>query len=385
MLERKLAEQGIVLSKNAFRKLLDATFDRGDRNMVSERWRFWKRRSQSVSIVFTDADTQEALRIARQVLDDLPNIFAGASNEIATIIRNEMERHWQKNLRRARRDRMNFAALVGDRWQHVLDYMHAHILMSQEFGTQVNSELRAGQVDPPAKIDALTRLQARACQVSEETMTLLSHGYPEGAMARWRTLHEIVVVMSFLADGDEDLAQRYLRHVAIQSRDGARKYRAACERLDVQPPSDDEQAEVDAECLALEERYGKSYRRQYGWAAARLNKQQPTFADIERAVGIDHLRPYYWHASHRVHPNAHGILQRLGLVEEHVLLAGPSDSGLEDPAQLTVISLGQANATLLQLSPTADNIIATKVMQLLLHELQNHLKEPSSDSIKSQR
>ena len=36
----------------------------------------------------------------------------------------------------------------------------------------------------------------------------------------------------------------------------------------------------------------------YGWASHHLGNPQPTFKDIERAAGIDHLRAHYRMASH---------------------------------------------------------------------------------------
>ena len=48
----------------------------------------------------------------------------------------------------------------------------------------------------------------------------------------------------------------------------------------------------------------------------RLSKQDLNFSDIERAVRLDHLRPYYKLASHNVHANPKGMLFRLGLYPE---------------------------------------------------------------------
>lgn len=69
--------------------------------------------------------------------------------------------------------------------------------------------------------EALTGLHARACRVAVEIHHLLAGGFPMGALARCRTLHEIAVTMMILADFgcmDEhpDLAERFLLHEDIK-------------------------------------------------------------------------------------------------------------------------------------------------------------------------
>jgi len=70
----------------------------------------------------------------------------------------------------------------------------------------------------------LTRLHVRACQVSDEVITLLENGFADGAMARWRTLHELGVVATLIADGDERLAERYIHHDAVDVKRQANDY-----------------------------------------------------------------------------------------------------------------------------------------------------------------
>jgi hypothetical protein len=102
-------------------------------------------------------------------------------------------------------------------------------------------------------------------------------------------------------------------------------------------------------------RYGKKYAGPYGWAQKALADEDPkyenqriTFSDIENAVTLDHLRPYYRMASHGVHANPKGILFTPDLLpaEPELLLAGPGSTGLADPGQSALISLNQVTATL---------------------------------------
>ncbi|MES0397959.1 MAG: DUF5677 domain-containing protein [Syntrophobacteria bacterium] len=98
----------------------------------------------------------------------------------------------------------------------------------------------------------------------------------------------------------------------------------------------------------LIDRFGKSYKNNYGWASSILQKDNPTFRDIEESVKLDYLRPFYKLASHNVHANPKGVYFKLGLYpnSQDILLAGPSNTGLADPAHNMAISLTQITITL---------------------------------------
>ena len=59
----------------------------------------------------------------------------------------------------------------------------------------LNHRLREQNPCPnPFTVEVQTRLHARACQIAREVLTLLYAGFAEGAMARWRALHELAVL-----------------------------------------------------------------------------------------------------------------------------------------------------------------------------------------------
>ncbi len=70
----------------------------------------------------------------------------------------------------------------------------------------------------------LTRSHARACQIAREILTLIKNGYADGAMARWRALHEISVISSFIAKHGNEVAEKYLLHSNIESNKAAVLY-----------------------------------------------------------------------------------------------------------------------------------------------------------------
>ena len=195
-------------------------------------------------------------------------------------------------------------------------------------------------------------------------MVLLKSGFADGAHARWRSLHEIAVVASFIKKHGNGVAERYLLHNYIESYKAASLHRKYYEVLDDEPISQDEYDSVKAMHDELVARFGSSYKNNYGWAASALNKENPTFSDIEVNSGLDHLRPYYKLASHNVHANPKGISFKLGLLgnTQNILLAGPSNYGFTDPAHGTAISLGQITINLITTKPTIDNFVLSKIL-----------------------
>jgi hypothetical protein len=188
--------------------------------------------------------------------------------------------------------------------------------------------------------EILIRLHARACQVAEEVVCLLSNGLADGAMARWRTLHEIAAVGCLIRDHGDELAERYEQHQLIEAWKAALQYQRHRKRLRQKPLSEQTIKKIEDDRAQALETYGPEFGKPYGWAAKHLAKRDPTIADIQEAAGIDHLGPYYRMASHNVHANPRGVFFKLGLIGElEVLLAGPSNSGLADPGYATALSL----------------------------------------------
>ena len=192
---------------------------------------------------------------------------------------------------------------------------------------------------------------------------LLRHGFADGAQARWRSLHELAVVCSFVAQHGDAVAEKYIQHESVAIYRAAEQYNLYCTKLGAKKIDDSEMAIIEKEYLELIERYGKNYGYDYGWAATALNLAKPTFRDIEASVELDHIRPYYKAASANIHANPAGVFKRLGLFpEEDVLLAGPSNIGLSDPAQTTAISLTQITTSVLTYGANMDFLVACKVM-----------------------
>jgi hypothetical protein len=245
------------------------------------------------------------------------------------------------------------------------------VTMARELGDNINRDLRS---EPSGLgitlIDVITRLHARACQVAEEVIVLLETGFANGAMARWRTMHEIFVVADFISKHGSECAERYTDHQIVESYKATREYDEIQERLGYDPIPQNKIDEIRKKYDRVIGKYGHSFASQYGWAGKYLNNKQPSFKDIEKAIGTDHFRGHYRMASHDVHANPKGIFFSMASTfPTEVLLAGPSNAGLADAGHGAAVSLTFISATLVAAAPNFDHQVALRAMNLLSGEI----------------
>src|SRR6266700_848387 len=99
-------------------------------------------------------------------------------------------------LRRRRRWVRGFERRLRNRWGRALDLYELTLVCCHEWGGEFNERHRsAAATEQDHAFEVLTRLHARACLTASEILALLETGHAVGAEARWRTLHEITVVM----------------------------------------------------------------------------------------------------------------------------------------------------------------------------------------------
>jgi hypothetical protein len=263
-------------------------------------------------------------------------------NDMTVPILSGLKKSAPSILRARRKDMKEFEQRLYKDWKKPFDLFEAFLVLALEAGDEFNREFRKDKENSENYVlEVLTRIHARACQIASEILVLLKSGFADGAHARWRSLHELAVVGSFIKTHGNETAERYLLHDNIESYKAATLYQEHYEALGYEPISQVEYDSTKVKHDKLIERFGDSYKKNYGWASLALNKKDPTFTDIEANSGLDHLRPYYKLASHNVHANPKGMIFRLGLLHNtgNILLAGPSNVGFTDPAQGAAISL----------------------------------------------
>lgn len=374
LIRKQLEKKGVILTENQVveleRKLLEISGDSVNLNLDLD--------EEQIKILgISDSETVK-IDIGGEIeLDDLcqelieeavPQII----NETTGLILSSLREKMPVMLKTHKKTIRKFEKRLHEDWKKPFNLFEVFLILAIEAGDEFNSEFRKEESEAENYIfEALTRLHARACQVASEIFVLIKSGFADGAHARWRSLHEIAVVASFIKTHGNEVAERYLLHNNIELYRAATLYLKHYESLGMEPIPPDEYDSIKTRRDKLIERFEDSYKNNYGWASKVLGKKNPNFLDIEENSRLDHLRPYYKLASHNVHANPKGIMFKLGLFEktQNILLAGPSNFGFTDPAQGTVFSLGLITVTLITLKPTVDNIVFSNILLRLETEI----------------
>jgi hypothetical protein len=380
LIEKKLKEKGITLNDDQLTKieswLLNLEGNAITITIDEERLPVLNLGSEEEIKDILRIDLSNFERDIEELFDrftkGLSEVIPEVVEELSELILKQLKQDAPSMLRDRKKERNLFEARMAKAWRKPLDLLEMFLAIALEVGDDFNREFRLiASQDNDWVFEVLTRLHARACQIGSEVLTLLRAGHADGAHARWRSLHEIAVIGFFVKSGGNELAERYLLHDAIESYKAAKDYQEHCRALGYEPLSEDELNEIRSNYQHLVDRFGNSYKEEYGWAAAAIGKNRPTFRDIEKAVELDHLRPFYKLASHNVHANPKGVFFKLGLFpgSGDVLLAGPSMAGLADPGHGTAISLAQITTALLPTRPNIDRLVVCDILTRLGQEV----------------
>jgi len=307
-------------------------------------------------------------------LDEISNIFSTELSEALLKSEESMlkERHEVYDL---------FRENNCLRWKKGFNRLESFIILCTEMGESFNKSYREKAVKTDNLVfDILVKHHARACLVSQEILFLLKGGFPDAALSRWRTLHEINVISTFIQKNGHDCAERFYYHGFIEKYKAAIQMKEYEDRLNAKGATEEELEDIKNIRDDLINKYGKNFTFEYGWACPYIytkekcqNKSKVTFVDIEKSVSLDHMRPYYKWASKNTHATKEGLNPILGLSEavEEMLLVGPSNSGMVAPAHSLAISLMLTTCNLLLIEPNIDVYVFMKI----LHEFEKQIGE----------
>jgi hypothetical protein len=206
------------------------------------------------------------------------------------------------------------------------------------------------------KIHALVQLHARSLVLIEEIFVLTTTGYPSGASALARTLHEVRVLATFLHRFEAQLSERYLASHIVElwknradfaPSGAARRSRAwlATER------------ELDERYREVIAKFGDSMTIENGWALPRFIKgrnkgsavpRRIPFARLEEQVRRPFDRVIYRSGSQQVHASRLGSIKTLRAGEPNVALLGPRPYDLDRAANQAMWDVQDVTESLLR-------------------------------------
>jgi len=326
---------------------------------------------QEVKIEIADQDLEEVeQKIGAFLKNDLPKVIDKTIREAAKGSMGELKKNWPDVDAWHENTMAIFRYNLDARWGKALDRLRFLLAASREVGEeQYKRYHRLKRHKQPALSEVLCRLHARACQVAEEIILLMESGYADGAMARWRTLHEIGVVATVLTDHGEEIAQRYVAHEIVETKSAVDEYERSQVPLGYLPISERRKKSLLARYKEVIDIYGKSFGSPYGWAAHHLKRTKPIFSDLEDAAGRAQARSYYKMASYNVHASPRGIYDRLGYDAQRAIIAGPTNAGLTEPGQNTAFTLALITYLLYREPYTMPNLISLRMLADLRDEI----------------
>jgi hypothetical protein len=382
MIAKKIEEYGITLHENQIDELEKSIdFESIDTFSLdlddAQEEQLWNKIKTSDDITVTIDIEEKDIEEWEEFITELTNMLI---SEMTDYFSDKLVKSWKAQANRVlNEDRKSLAPFhkkLMKIWGNSLDSLEMLIGISITIGEEFNREnYTEASKKNDLVFDILRRLHARACQVGYEILALLKGGFADGAMARWRTLHEIAVIALFITKHKDKVAQRYLDHIAIQNYEEAKAYQKHYEYLGLDPIPDDEFNEIEMERDRLCKLYGKGYGTNYGWARNVLvNVPTPNLTHLEKDIYVSHLRPYVKFSNINIHAGAKGITHRLGLPPEDpfTIVYGPSIFGLADPGQNSATSILQVTQALLLSNLNLDGNAVLSALQLLEEEVINN-------------
>lgn len=254
------------------------------------------------------------------------------------------------------------------RWKEPIDLL----MMLWVIAEEISSEHQRALVPGSLVTHALCGLQPRALLIAREAMHLMRGGFADGALTRWRSLHELTVTALFLVKHGDVSANAYLLSAHFSDFRSAESYNRHAKRANLTPISSEDIIALKETRDQAAKELGRVLKNDWDWAKDCLEGRVCNFAEIEKDVEMDHWRPRYRWACRHVHPAYVRADSWLGMKETsaNVFQVGPSNAGLVDPLHMVAISLAHITSTfILHPDPSIKKTITAKVMRALCEKI----------------
>jgi len=252
-----------------------------------------------------------------------------------------------------------------ERWKPAFDHLDMMWAIAQELGEANATEFdQDTDESTQAVMAALSNIFPKALLVTNEIICLLKGGFPDGALARWRSLHELTVTAMYILQEGRESAVAYMLSFHFAARRAALQMNEHAELARLERFSKDDLEGFDIRRNQAEKALGRKIEKDKDGEWPAINPKHRDFAAIEKHVGMDHWRPRYKWASQHTHADLKPVGNLLGMSEskEAVNLVGGSNSGFPDPFMMTAISLAQITFTYLSVTPNLDRVVHSSVL-----------------------
>lgn len=300
---------------------------------------------QQLDLVIDD-DMERIKRTAELFTEGLPDFIDTMTEDIAGKLADGFVEQW-RTLPPFDDGAATRAKVAAD-WAEPLDRLRMLIALCEQEGDTFNiAHLSGKSARGQLRAEALARLHIRACRVAKEIIVLIENGFAEGAQARWRTLHEVAVTATLIAEGGDALAERYFDHEAVDRKRALDDHRRAAGIDGEAGLSKRQFAGVEEAYRAAIKKYGKSFNNMYGWASGQLGvPKEPKFHDLQEAAGSLTLKLRYRLASFDIHASSGTLEQPTHSWDPTTHIPGAFAAGFEEPASDTAQAIVQVTGLL---------------------------------------
>ena len=365
---KKLKQQGVKAPKGLSRQIAEHLLSGSNEPFVSP----GAARQRQVNLTINDSDFEAVIDgLERFYEEQLPDLLPSIAGKIAKNVLKDLKARWPNENGLQEADIAAFRERMEGRWGKPLGPLRMLLTMSREWCQNISvRESRRRKHKNARSRKLLIRLLVLACQVTDEILCLLENGFADCAMARWRTLHEIAVVAAVILQYGDEIAERYIDHQAVESKRAMDKYVACSPQLAYRPLTARAQAKIVTAYDQAIAKYGKNFKSGHGWAAHHLQKDRPTFADLEEAAGRAEMRAHYQMGNDNIHAGIKSMYVRLGLLGDYEgLLAGRSNAGLTEPGQNAAHTLTQLAVLVCFSEPVFDDYVIADMLMTLRDEI----------------
>jgi len=130
-----------------------------------------------------------------KISEMVQDIITKSLPELSEVLLKELKKTSSAAIKERRKIQKGFEKRLAKRWKKPIELLEMFSIAAYEAGEEFNNEYREDASRNEDYVFAvLVKMHARACQIGLEILTLLKSGFADGAHARWRTLHEIVVI-----------------------------------------------------------------------------------------------------------------------------------------------------------------------------------------------
>jgi hypothetical protein len=360
---------------------------RSGQTFTLRKWQWPPWRTETRELVVTDEDLAAIAKAHETLLSRIEPAVRLFVEENEERIKQIILQSYPSEIRSDDRELTGFRRRLAKRWDRPATLLRVIIALSERIAIE-SAPNGVPRLDAEDVLEpVLRRLHGRGVRIAKEALALIEAGFADGAIARWRTLHEITVVALFIQDHGPSCAKLYLAHDIVETYRSASAYRAHHQALGYESISDEEWNGIDAAYRAAVSTHGDPFASEFGWMRPFLVGHAPNFAGLEASIALGHLRPFYKMASQQVHAGPKAILFGLSHDPREMILLGPSNIGLADPGQNVGLTLSLLTTVFLRLSPDMDVLVGVKVLTALASEAavawaetQSTLEEEEDDA-----